>query len=129
MSCTGQCGDVLEFGCGYGTFTVTAASLIDGHIFAMDIEADMIAATAKKAAEAGLSNVVPERRDFLAIGCGRPDGSIGYAILFNILHIEIRPTLEQCREWAETAGFEFVREESLCCCSWHFGLIVRKPTT
>jgi hypothetical protein len=40
--------------------------------------------------------------------------------------IEIRPTLEQCRQWAEAAGLEFVREESLCCCSWHYGLVMRK---
>ena len=166
MGCAGQCGDVVEFGCGYGTFTVPAASLVDGRVFALDIESDMISETAKKAAEAGLSNVVPERRDFLATGCGRPNGSIGYAMLFNILHIEnpvgllreayralkpgglagiihwkhdpksprgpsieIRPTPEQCRDWAETAGFEFGRDESLCCCSWHYGMVVRKPTT
>jgi ubiquinone/menaquinone biosynthesis C-methylase UbiE len=164
MGCTGQCGDVLEFGCGYGTFTVPAASLVAGQIFALDIEAAMIAATEKKVREANLSNIVLERRDFLTDGCGRPDASVGYAILFNILHVEnpvgllreawrtlkpgglagiihwkhdpktprgptleIRPTPEQCRAWAATAGFEFVRDESLCCCSWHFGLIVRKP--
>jgi hypothetical protein len=46
-------------------------------IFALDIESGMIAATAKKTAEAGLSDVVPERRDFLATGCGRPEAIVG----------------------------------------------------
>jgi len=140
------------------------ASLVDGRVFALDIEPGMVAATANRVAEAGLSNVVLEQRDFLATGCGRPDGSIGYVMLFNILHVEtpiellreayralrpgglagiihwkhdpstprgpamdIRPRPEQCRGWAEAAGFEFMRDESLCCCSWHYGLVMRKP--
>jgi hypothetical protein len=39
----------------------------------------------------------------------------------------IRPTARVCREWAEEAGLEFVRDETLCCCSWHWGLVMRKP--
>jgi len=35
-----------------------------------------------------LANVVGEERDFLADGCGRPDCTVGYAMLFNILHHE-----------------------------------------
>ncbi len=33
--------------------------------------------------------------------------------------MNIRPRQEQCREWAELAGFEFVRNETLQCCNWH----------
>lgn len=25
------------------------------------------------------------------------------------------------------AGFEFVGSEALCCCSWHWGLVMRRP--
>jgi ubiquinone/menaquinone biosynthesis C-methylase UbiE len=161
LDCSG--GDVIEFGCGYGLFTVPAARLISGSVYALDIDRDMIAATKSRAAEAGCSNVNVQECDFLAHGCGRPDGSGAYAMLFNILHIAevhellrethrvlapggkvgvihwkpdpstprgpslpIRPSPEQCREWAEQAGLTFVRNEDLCCCSWHWGLVLQK---
>ena len=41
--------------------------------------------------------------------------------------LDIRPTPEQCRSWGEAAGLEFVRYESLCCCSWHWGLVMKRP--
>ena len=58
LDCRGSCEDVVEFGCGYGTFTVPAARLVTGRVFAFDIEPDMVAETARKVREAGLSNVV-----------------------------------------------------------------------
>src|SRR5690242_1948406 len=85
LDCFG--GDVVEFGCGYGLFTVPAAKLVSGNVYALDIDSKMIAATKSRAAEAGCSNVVAQERDFLAAGCGRPDYSATYAMLFNILHI------------------------------------------
>ncbi|CAN5319814.1 hypothetical protein BH10PLA2_BH10PLA2_30390 [soil metagenome] len=78
----------MEFGCGYGTFTIPAAQLVGGRVFALDIEREMVAVTARKAAEAGLHNVVVNDRDFVETGCGRPDASVDYALLFNILHLE-----------------------------------------
>lgn len=164
LDCVGPCGDVVEFGCGYGTFTIPAARLVAGRVVALDIEADMVAGTLRRATEGGLQNVAAEVRDFVASGCGMAEASVGYAMLFNILHIEepvgllreahrvlvpgglagvihwrtdrptprgpsmpIRPSLEQCRSWGEEAGLEFVRSESLCCCSWHWGMVMRKP--
>lgn len=164
LDCAGACGDVVEFGCGYGIFTLAAAKLVNGRIVALDIEPELVTATIRKAAAAGLSNVSAVVRDFVADGCGIADGRAGYAMLFNILHIEnpvgllreacraltpggkvgiihwrtdietprgpsmsIRPTAEQCRAWGELAGLEFVRYESLCCCSWHWGLVMQRP--
>jgi SAM-dependent methyltransferase len=158
------CGDVVEFGCGYGTFTIPVAKSTAGRVFAIDIEADMVAETTRKADAAQLCNVVGIVRDFVSEGCGLPDAQADRAMLFNILHIEnplgllreayrvlapggevdivhwrrdkptprgpslsIRPTSEQCRAWGEQVGFEFVRDEHFVCCSWHWGLVLRRP--
>lgn len=163
LGCAGQL-DVVEFGCGYGLFTVPAARAVTGTVYALDIDPAMVAATAAGAARNGLSNVRAEERDFLAHGSGRPDASVGYAMLFNILHVEepvtllgeayrvlapggrvgvihwkhdpatprgpslaIRPTADQCRAWGEASGFRFVLAEELCCCSWHWGIVLERP--
>jgi ubiquinone/menaquinone biosynthesis C-methylase UbiE len=88
LGLTGSCRDVVDFGCGYGTFSIPAARLVRGTVHALDIEADMVEATRRKAEEAGLSNVRVERRDFVADGTGLPDNSVDYVMLFNILHCE-----------------------------------------
>ena len=80
--------DVVEFGCGYGTFTVAAAARTSGTVFALDLEPDMIANTECKAHAAGLTNVRTVLRDFAVEGTGLPDEAVGYAMLFNILHAE-----------------------------------------
>jgi len=40
-----DCGDVLDLGCGYGTFTIPAAQICAGAVYALDIEAEMVAET------------------------------------------------------------------------------------
>ena len=62
--------DVVDFGCGYGTFTVAAARLTTGTVYALDIDAQMIEATAARAASFGLDNVKTIARDFVAEGTG-----------------------------------------------------------
>ncbi|HEX6986848.1 MAG TPA: class I SAM-dependent methyltransferase, partial [Planctomycetaceae bacterium] len=88
LECDGRCGDVVEFGCGYGLFTEAAARRVSGIVHALDIDPDMVETTARRVAAAGLANVHVERRDFVADGCGLPDRTADYAMLFNILHIE-----------------------------------------
>lgn len=88
LECDSRCRDVVEFGCGYGTFTKAAARVVTGTVYTLDIEPEMIAATRRCVVEAGCANVQAELRDFVAAGCGRPDESVDYALLFNILHIE-----------------------------------------
>jgi SAM-dependent methyltransferase len=161
LECTGPC-DVVEFGCGYGTFTIPAAQQITGNVFTFDIDPAMVSATRQRAAALGISNIIAEVRDCLADGTGLADASVGHVMLYNILHIEeplvllreafrilrpggklsiihwrndletprgpsleIRPTAEQCRAWAESAGFTYFRHVDLCCCSWHWGLVMQ----
>ena len=81
-------GHVVEFGCGYGTFTIPAARRIEGDIYAIDIEAEMVALVADKAKAASLSNVRSIVRDFVKEGTGLATASVAYAMLFNILHAE-----------------------------------------
>jgi SAM-dependent methyltransferase len=156
-------GSVVEFGCGYGLFTIEAASRSSGTVYAMDIQPEMIAATAEAVREAGVENVQPIERDFVADGTGLLKRSCDYAMVFNLLHIdepvtllseafrvlmpagklgiihwnvdpatprgpsmEIRPTPEQCRAWAEEAGFRFVRHEPGIA-RWHWGLLMQRP--
>jgi SAM-dependent methyltransferase len=88
FGCSHLSGDAVEFGCGYGTFTIPAAQRILGTVYALDIDPLMVAATAGRVAQAGLKNVVVEQRDFVTEGCGREPQSASLALLFNILHIE-----------------------------------------
>jgi SAM-dependent methyltransferase len=79
---------VVEFGSGYGTFTLPAARMVRGKILAFDIEADLVMLVQSKARAAGLVNIVCERRDFVMTGTGVADGTADYVMLFNILHAE-----------------------------------------
>lgn len=88
LDCFGVEGEVVEFGCGYGTFTIPLARNTNGRVRALDIEPEMIDKTRSRAVEVGLSNVLAEQRDFVSHGSGVSDGSAVAALLFNILHIE-----------------------------------------
>jgi SAM-dependent methyltransferase len=80
--------DVVDMGCGYGTFSIAAAQLTQGIVHALDVDESMVAATDTNARRRRLQNVVAVQRDFLVDGTGLPEGSTGYAMLFNILHGE-----------------------------------------
>jgi ubiquinone/menaquinone biosynthesis C-methylase UbiE len=95
LGLTSACKDVVEFGCGYGTFTIPAARIISGIVYALDIEPEMLKLTGCKAEEAGIHNIDRWLRDFAVDGSGLPDASVDYAMLFNILHAEERMMLIQ----------------------------------
>lgn len=88
LKLTPSCRDIVEFGCGYGTFTIPAARVVSGTVHALDIEPDMVAVTQSKADAQGLRNVRLYLRDFILEGAGLPEASMDYAMLFNILHAE-----------------------------------------
>ena len=83
--------DVADLGCGYGTFTIPAAQIISGKVYAIDIEAEMVKAVEQKAEELNLKNIEPVLRDFVAEGSGLKDSSVDFVMLFNILHLD-KPT-------------------------------------
>ena len=153
--------DVVDFGCGYGTFTIPAARMIRGKVYAIDIEAEMIEAVQQKAKKLNLNNIQVILRDFILEGSGLMELSVDYVMLFNILHgvrpmillkeayrilklggkiaivhwnydlatprgppMEIRVKPDQCRGWAESVGFVFVKKVVLE--PYHYGLLLRK---
>src|SRR6266581_7106682 len=84
----GQFGDVVEFGCGYGTFTVPVAKLVSGTVTTFDIDEAMIERTRQRSAAARVYNVRYVVRDVFADGFGGEAGSKDVCLLFNILHCE-----------------------------------------
>lgn len=79
-------GDVLEVGCGYGTFSIPAARRIGGILYALDIDAKMVAQTQSCANSQDVQNVRVFLRDFITAGSGLPAESVDLVFLFNILH-------------------------------------------
>ena len=164
LGLTEKYNSVVEFGCGYGTFTLAVARIAGGIVYALDIEPDMIKITQAKAVHAKLDNVRAIQRDFVKDGTGFPEQSMDFAMLFNILHAEepllllheahrvlrsggilaithwnydpatprgpsmdIRPRPEQCREWAESAGFFSLHPGIINLPPYHYGLALQKP--
>jgi SAM-dependent methyltransferase len=162
LGLTSACHDVLEFGCGYGTFTIPAAQRISGTVRALDLEPEMLQNTQQLAVSHGVDNIELLLRDFVADGSGLADQSVDYVMLFNILHVEepvallkearrnlsdngllgiihwncneetprgpplsMRPRPEQCRSWAEEAGF-LPEGEIVDLPPYHYGLLMRR---
>ena len=80
--------DVVELGCGYGTFSLPVASAISGTLSSFDIEAAMVERTRVRAEEHGITNLRCERRDVFRDGFGVAPRSQDACLLFNILHCE-----------------------------------------
>jgi predicted RNA methylase len=75
--------NVADFGCGYGTFTIPAARIIAGKIYAFDIEPEMIKTVERKVKTLSLGNVEVILRDFVSKGSGLKDGSVDYVFLLS----------------------------------------------
>lgn len=88
LAFSSRSGDVADFGCGYGTFSLAAAQLTQGTVHAFDIDPKMVAATADRAHDLGLRNVRAIERDLVAEGTGLREDSVAYAMLFNVLHAQ-----------------------------------------
>jgi len=88
FNASGLAGNLVEFGCGYGTFTIPAALHTDGVVTALDIEPLMVDRVRQQAETQELSNVRAEVRDFVFHGSGLEPGSQDHALIFNLLHLE-----------------------------------------
>ncbi len=81
-------GAAVEFGAGYGTFTLPAARRIAGTLTALDIEPAMIDIVRRKAKAALIGNIDAVIRDFVEAGTGLPECSQQHAMIYNLLHLE-----------------------------------------
>lgn len=84
----GRLRNVIEMGCGYGTFTIPVARRVSGVLTTFDIDGVMVERARQRAAEAGVWNVVYVVGDVFADGFGGESGSKDACLLFNILHCE-----------------------------------------
>ena len=84
----GPLDDIVEFGCGFGTFTLPAARRTGGVVTALDIEPEMVEVVRQKSDVEQCDNIKPAVRDFVADGTGLEAASQGHAMIFNLLHLE-----------------------------------------
>ncbi|MBF0483827.1 MAG: class I SAM-dependent methyltransferase [Candidatus Omnitrophica bacterium] len=88
LKLNGRIQEVVEFGCGYGTFTISAAEIISGTIHAIDSDPEMIRVTSEAVKKHQLENVEVIQRDFVLSGSGMKNLSMDYVMLFNVLNAE-----------------------------------------
>ncbi len=80
--------DVVELGCGYGTFSLPIAKRISGKLITYDIEPEMVERTQERAIQSGLKNIQTCLRDVFSEGFDVASDSQDACLLFNILHCE-----------------------------------------
>lgn len=88
MGLTESMRNVVDFGCGYGTFAIPAAKQISGTLYGFDLDPTMLAASERYAEQEHVRNIWISLRDFVAEGTGLDAATVDYAMLFNILHAE-----------------------------------------
>jgi len=79
---------LVDFGFGYGTFTIPASKKIKGMIYAYDIEDALNKELESKLKINNITNVIPFTRDFISSGTDLQNEEVDYVMLFNILHAD-----------------------------------------
>lgn len=81
---------VLEYGCGTGSYTIPAAGMVgeSGRVYALDIHPLSIRTVEKKAAKEGIDNIETILSD---CDTGLPDGSIDVALCYDTFHMLSAP--------------------------------------
>ena len=82
--------DAAEFGSGYRTFTIPAAKIIKGNLYALDIEPEMIIILNQKILNEKLSNIKIHQSDFVNDGTKLIDGSVDYRCSLTFFMLKIR---------------------------------------
>jgi ubiquinone/menaquinone biosynthesis C-methylase UbiE len=81
---------VLEYGCGAGSYTILAAGLVGeaGKVYALDIHPISVRTVEKKAVKAGMGNI-----ETILSGCdtGLPDASMDVALFYDTFHLLSAP--------------------------------------
>jgi len=90
---------VLDFGCGRGTYTISASQIVGnaGIVYALDQDRDKIDELRAKSKSAGLENIqiVPAvGREHIEL----PDESVDVILLYDVLHSWYHPQSEQRKE-------------------------------
>ncbi len=79
---------LVDFGFGYGTFTIPASKMIKGKLYAYDIEDALIQEMESKLIMNNIENIFLFKKDFIFEGTGLQNEEVDYVMLFNILHVE-----------------------------------------
>ena len=79
---------VVEFGCGYGTFTIPTARCISGRVSTFDLDRQMLDHAKEAARLAAVDNIEYLETDFFDAAEVLGAESADYVMLFNILHGE-----------------------------------------
>ncbi|MFB1083051.1 class I SAM-dependent methyltransferase [Jeotgalibacillus sp. JSM ZJ347] len=96
---------MLDFGAGTGYFTIPAAKRLEGKVYVMDIDPDMLEMINEKAVKAQLDHIVTVEGSIEALPL--PAGSIDVVIASLVLH-EIQPLaplLKQMRNVLKNNGY------------------------
>ena len=86
MGIDGTLGDVVELGCGYGTFSIPVVSAIRGTLHTFDVDPTMVARTIERGADLPVGKLDCQLRDVMAEGFGVT--SADAVLVFNQLHCE-----------------------------------------
>lgn len=81
-------GNTVEFGCGYGTFTIPASLSTRQTLYAFDIEPSAVQFVTELAQQLNISNIQLQQQDFIQNGTGLADESATHVMLYNLLHLE-----------------------------------------
>ncbi len=80
---------VLDFGCGAGAYSLAAARLVGrgGHVYAVDIKKDLLAALSRRAEFEGLSHLETLLADGASVPTGVAPASVDVALLYDVLQL------------------------------------------
>ncbi len=81
-------GNTVEFGCGYGTFTIPASLHTQQTLYAFDIESSAVQSVTELAHQQHITNIQLQQQDFIQDGTGLADESVTHIMIYNLLHLE-----------------------------------------